>query len=297
MKIKNLFIAALMLMLLNISCSKSDSGTGSGGTGNTPATEQNMANVAYGTDPLQKMDIYLPANRTTASTKVLILIHGGAWIIGDKSEFTTAQLDTIKKRLPGYAIFNLNYRLAALPPTNTFPAQEMDIKAAVEFIYANRASYLIGDKFVMMGASAGGHLSLLHAYKYTSPVKIKAVVDFFGPTDMTDMYNNPGTFSSASIALLMGGSTPTSNPTLYQQSSPLYFAGATSCPTIILQGELDPLVNANSQSLALYTKLNTAGAISQYVLYPGLHHGDDWSVATFTDAYNTIQAFLAVNVQ
>ena len=277
MKIKNLFIAALMLMLLNISCSKSDSGTGSGGTGNTPATEQNMANVAYGTDPLQKMDIYLPANRTTA--------------------FTTAQLDTIKKRLPGYAIFNLNYRLAALPPTNTFPAQEMDIKAAVEFIYANRASYLIGDKFVMMGASAGGHLSLLHAYKYTSPVKIKAVVDFFGPTDMTDMYNNPGTFSSASIALLMGGSTPTSNPTLYQQSSPLYFAGATSCPTIILQGELDPLVNANSQSLALYTKLNTAGAISQYVLYPGLHHGDDWSVATFTDAYNKIQAFLAVNVQ
>ena len=276
-----------------MSCNKSDTGTGSGGT----ISEKNETNVSYGTDPLQKMDIYLPANRSTATTKVIILIHGGAWVTGDKSEFTAAQIDTIKKRLPGYAIFNINYRLAALPATNTFPTQELDVKAAVEFVYGNRSTYLVSDKFVLMGASAGGHLSLLQAYKYTSPVKIKAVIDFFGPTDMTDMYNNPSpTIPAGSIQLLMGGATPTSNQALYEQSSPLFFAGATSCPTLILQGELDPLVNADRQALALYLKLNSAGAVSQYVLYPGLHHGDDWSVVTFTDAYNKIQVFLAANV-
>jgi acetyl esterase/lipase len=293
MKIKILFPAAVLFLLLFASCSKSDSG---GGTGTTTIAEKTMLNVAYGTDPLQKMDIYLPANRSIATTKVIIVIHGGAWIIGDKSDFTSANIDTLKKRVPDYAIFNLNYRLAALPATNTFPTQELDIKAAVEFIYGNRSSYLVSDKFVLMGGSAGGHLSLLQAYKYLSPVKVKAVVDFCGPTDMTDMYNNPGAFTSASIALLMNG-TPTTNPTLYQQSSPIFFANATSCPTIIFQGGVDPLVNATTQSLALKTKLTTAGAINEYYLYPTLGHVDTWNNATFTDAYNKIQVFLAANVQ
>ena len=66
---------------------------------------------------------------------------------------------------------------------------------------------MISDKFVLLGASAGGHLSLLHAYKYTTPVKIKAVVDFFGPTDLVDMYNNPASIFAppAAIAAVVGG--------------------------------------------------------------------------------------------
>ncbi|MGB4843216.1 MAG: alpha/beta hydrolase, partial [Ferruginibacter sp.] len=263
MKLKNLFTATVTLLILNTSCSKTDTGAGQG-----PGTiaEKTETNVSYGTDPLQVMDIYLPANRSVATTKVMILIHGGAWTIGDKSDFA-ANMDTLKKRIPDYAIFNINYRLAAFPATNTFPTQELDVKAAVEFIYGNRSNYLISDKIVLMGASAGGHLSLLHAYKYTSPVKIKAVVDFFGPTDMVDMYNNPGSFPALSVALLLNG-TPTSNATLYQQSSPLTYATAASCPTIILQGGLDPLVNATTQSLALHNKLTTAGATSELVPYP-----------------------------
>lgn len=291
MKIKFFLFAAAAFVLLNSSCSKSTTdNNGAGSIG-----EKITMNVSYGTDAQQKMDIYLPAGRTTAATKVLILIHGGAWISGDKSDFNGAYIDTIRKRLPDYAIFNLNYRLAALPTSNPFPVQELDVKAAVEFIFGNRGSYLVSDKFVMMGASAGAHLSLLHAYKHTSVVKIKAVVDFFGPTDMVDMYNNPGAFSAASIALLLSG-TPTSNPTMYAQSSPITYATATSCPTIILQGGLDPLVNATTQSLALSTQLTTAGAINEYVFYPLGGHGG-WDAATTIDAFNKIQVFLTANVQ
>lgn len=292
MKLKPLFIAMLSLSLFLASCSKNDDTGGGTGTGNVP--EKTMNNVAYGTDPLQKMDIFLPANRSTATTKVMILIHGGGWTIGDKADFAT-WMDTLKKRIPDYAIFNLNYRLATFPSTNPFPTQEMDIKAAVDFIYANRSAYLISDKFVTMGASAGGHLSLLQAYKYSSPVKIKAVVDFFGPTDMADMYNNPGSFPALSIALLFGGATPSTNPGAYQQSSPIFFVNAGAPPTIILQGATDQLVNAIRQSQALRDKLTTAGVVNQYVLYPGGH--GDWDAATYTDAFNKIQAFLAANVQ
>ena len=292
MKMKLIFFASVAFSCLLASCSKSDD-TG-GGTGPVTVAEKSMTNVSYGTDPLQKMDIFLPANRSTATTKVMILIHGGGWTTGDKADFTV-YMDTLKKRIPDYAIFNINYRLASLPATNPFPTQELDVKAAVDFIYANRSTYLISDKFVLMGASAGGHLSLLQSYKYSSPVKAKAIVDFFGPTDMADMYNNPGSYPAISIALLLSG-TPTTNPAMYQQSSPIFFANASSCPTIILQGGLDPLVNPTTQSLALKNKLTTAGVVNQYVFYPTGGHGD-WDAATYTDAFNKIQVFLAANVQ
>ncbi len=284
-----LFIVLISIILIS-SCSKNDN------TNNVGIPEKTTMNVAYGTDAQQKMDIYLPANRTVVSTKVLILIHGGGWTSGDKTDFSAAQIDTLKKRLPDYAIFNINYRLGALPASNPFPTQEQDVKTAINFIYNNRTDYLISDKFVLMGVSAGAHLSLLHAYKYNSPVKIKAVIDFFGPSDMNDLYNNPGAYPVAILALLLNG-TPATNPTLYTESSPLTYVSATSSPTIILQGSLDPLVSATTQSLPLKNKLTTMGVANQYVLYDGLHHGDDWSTATFTDAFNKIQFFLAANVQ
>ncbi|MEO5562456.1 MAG: alpha/beta hydrolase [Chitinophagaceae bacterium] len=82
------------------------------------------------------MDVYLPANRNTGSTLVLILIHGGGWQEGNKSDFDPF-VASLQQRLPGYAIFNVNYRLAG-NGTNLFPSQENDIKATVEFIYGKR---------------------------------------------------------------------------------------------------------------------------------------------------------------
>jgi acetyl esterase/lipase len=238
------------------------------------------------------MDIYLPADRSSATTKVIILVHGGGWTLQDKSDFTP-YVDTLKKRLPQFAIFNINYRLAT-GSSNFFPAQENDVKAALEFIFSKIADYKISQKFVLLGASAGAHLSLLQAYKYTSPVKIKAVVDFFGPTDMIDMYNNPASsWAPASAIAAIVGATPTSNPVLYQQSSPINFVTAQSPPTIILQGGADVLVSP-SQSIALNNKLQTMGVAHQYVFYPSENHG--WFGANLSDSFDKIQAFLMANV-
>ena len=202
-------------------------------------------------------------------------------------------MDTLKKRLPAYAIININYRLAT-GTSNLFPTQENDVKAAIEFIYSKRTEYAISDKFVLLGTSAGGHLSLLHAYKYSTPVKIKAVIDFFGPTDLVDMYNNPASILASPAALAaVVGATPTTNLTLYQQSSPINFVVATSPPTLILQGGVDVVVSP-SQSAALAAKLQTFGVVHQYVLYPTENHG--WSGANLIDSFNKIDAFLAANV-
>ena len=133
---------------------------------------QTLLNVKYGTDVKQSMDVYLPSGRS-ASTPVLILIHGGAWVEGNRTDLN-AFVDTLKRRAPQYAIFNISYRLAA-NGQNLFPSQEEDVKAAVEFIYSKRDEYKISDRFGLLGASAGAHLALLHAYKYNTPVKAKVV--------------------------------------------------------------------------------------------------------------------------
>ena len=146
----------------------------------------------------------------------------------------------------------------------------------------------------MLGASAGAHLSLLQSYKYTSPVKIKAVVDFFGPADLVDMYNNPASIFAppAALAAVVGG-TPATHLSLYQQSSPITFVSPVSTPTIILQGGLDPLVSVN-QALALKAQLQSKGVVHQYVFYPTESHG--WFGVNLTDSFDKIVLFLAANV-
>jgi acetyl esterase/lipase len=58
-----------------------------------------MLNVSYGTNNQQKMDVYLPATRSTATTKVIIMIHGGGWNTGDKTDFNE-YVDSLKKESP-----------------------------------------------------------------------------------------------------------------------------------------------------------------------------------------------------
>lgn len=255
-----------------------------------PLAAQTFKNVAYGSDPQQKMDIYLPAGRTTANTKVMILIHGGGWTTGDKSDFD-AYVDTLKKREPTYAIFNINYRLANAP--NLFPAQENDVKAAIEFIAGKTSEYAISQKFVLLGASAGGHLALLLAYKYATPVKIKAVIDFFGPTELVSLYNNPPNPLVPVLLFSVTGGTPVTHAALYQQSSPVNFVNAQSPPTLIFHGGLDIVVSP-SQSILLKNSLQNSGVAHEYVFYPNEAHG--WFGPNLTDSFNRIAAFLSAYV-
>ncbi len=260
----------------------------------SPLAASTQLNVAYGSDALQKMDIYLPQGRTTATTKVMIMIHGGGWSQGDKADMTPF-VDTIQKRFPSYAVINLNYRLVTAV-SNFFPTQENDVKAAIEFIFNKRNDYTFSDKFVLLGASAGAHLSLLHAYKYHAPVKIKAVIDFFGPTDMMALYNSPASVYAppSSIAQLFNGATPLTDPAAYTQSSPRNFTNPQSPPTIILHGGLDPLVKY-IHSAELKDFLVFHGVPNRLVIYPNEYHG--WVGATLTDSFEKIQAFINQHVQ
>jgi acetyl esterase/lipase len=273
-----------LLIVLLVSCKKNDS------VDQTPAHIIN--NASYGSNTAQRMDVYLPAGRSTDSTKMIVMVHGGAWISGDKSDFTFF-IPVIQQRFPGYAIANINYRLATTTE-NHFPTQENDMKAALDYLQQKAADYQVSQKFVLLGASAGAHMALLQAYKYPSP-KIRAVVDFFGPTNMSDLYNfySSNTTTQGISQMLMGG-TPSSNPFLYQQSSPINFVTSQSCPTIIFHGTADVVVPI-SESTELKNKLSSLGVPNEFIMYPNVGH-EIWPTAIMNDAYNKMETFIKTNV-
>lgn len=124
-----LFILITLALPFFAACNKTD-------TQSAAVQAAVIKDVSYGPDALQKMDLHLPANRTTATTPVFIMIHGGGWSGGDKSEIQFF-VDSLKKYRPDMAIISINYRLAALPATNKFPTQEEDIEAALKFLFQN----------------------------------------------------------------------------------------------------------------------------------------------------------------
>jgi acetyl esterase/lipase len=256
---------------------------------NLPA--QTLREVAYGKDTAQRMDIYLPAGRRTDSTKIIVLIHGGGWTSGSKSEFAV-YIDSFRKRMPDYAIFNMNYRL--YNGKNLFPAQENDVRSAIDFISSHAKEYQVNtNKMVLLGASAGAHLALLQAYKYNEP-KIQAVIDFFGPTDLTAMHEHPWHPLVTYALNMVTGTTPSANAGLYFQSSPINFVNPGSAPTLIFHGSNDQVVNI-SQSKSLNQRLEQAGVIHELVVYPGQQHG--WHGSTLSNSFDRIEVFLRKNVK
>lgn len=261
-----------------------------------PTSEKTELDVAYATSsPQQKMDVYLPANRSSTTTFPVIMIHGGSWSGGDKADFNN-DIPNLKTLLgQDYAIFNINYRLAN-GTSILVPQQINDIDAAIAFINSNAAAYNINTtKFGLMGASAGGHLALLKSYRGNTDGKIKVVVDLFGPTDMAWMYNNhPVPSLTQPVIVNAVSGTPTSNATGYTNASPINFVTATAPPTIIFHGTIDPIVPI-SESVRLQARLQTASVTNQYIVYTGESHG--WSGTNLVDTYNKAVTFIKNNLK
>jgi acetyl esterase/lipase len=156
------------------------------------AQAETLLDVSYGSDELQTMDIYLPAYRTT-NTNVVIFVHGGSFIGGDKSEFT-AQAKYMAAR--GYAVFNVNYRLVEgsgifdTPPSHLVSPIKVkdqidDMSAIVDFVIERSRALAVSDtKIGFAGHSAGATLALLYSYSARNQDKVKVVANIAGALDM-----------------------------------------------------------------------------------------------------------------
>lgn len=124
---------------------------------NLPAGVQILRDVAYGPDPLQHMDVYLPSVRQQRAP-VLLLVHGGAWATGDKASAAVVDHKVAHWLPRGFIVISMNYRLL---PTSLH-GQVHDVATALAEAQ-KRAPEWGGDPglFILMGHSAGAHLAAL----------------------------------------------------------------------------------------------------------------------------------------
>lgn len=136
-----------------------------------PAGVQRIADVPYGVDPAQRMDVYVPTSPSTGTNSlvasavrapVIFMVHGGGWRHGDKAMGRVVQ-EKVNRWVPkGFILISINYRML---PDAPVAVQERDVQAAL-MTAQQRAGTWGGDpnRFILMGHSAGAHLvALLNA--------------------------------------------------------------------------------------------------------------------------------------
>lgn len=223
-----------------------------------------------------QLNIYKPRN-TPKGSPLLVFIHGGGWRSGKRSDY---QVYTVAFAKKGYMTATVSYRLLKDGP---YPACVEDIMDAVQWFYANSEKYGYDpDRIALIGGSAGAHLALLGAYEWKtqkpgsdtvivsgSKHRIKAVVDIYGPIDLTTEYAQHQSLVTSFI------SHPYSEtPELYREASPIQYLDKNDPPTMILHGTSDDLVPI-SQSDLLKAHLDSLGIPNVYYKVPLWPHAMD----------------------
>jgi acetyl esterase/lipase len=237
-------------------------------------------NIPYNNDTLEKhqLDIYLPA-KITGKLPLIVFIHGGAWLGGNKYSDMSYMTNTVAAMLNnGMAVVSIDYRFAS---NAVFPAIVQDCNRAVSFLYDNAEKYRLDkNRFAVMGFSAGGHLATLLGLsknnnvpsffmpKTTKSFKFKAVVDFYGPTDLVLLPGNADEKSPESILI---GAAPLARPDLAKIASPITYVDKNDPPFLIIHGEKDDIVS-NKQSKLLNSWLNVLGVQNELIIVKDAPH-------------------------
>jgi acetyl esterase/lipase len=226
-----------------------------------------------------KLDFARPAEGDGPFPAVVI-IHGGAWRQGNKADVRAITAQFVRR---GYVTFAPQYRFC---PTDKFPAQVHDVKAAVRWIKSNAEKYHVDrERIGAIGFSAGGHLALMLGL--TGPndglegdvsagapdSRVKAVVNYFGPTDLAA--KDIPEISKPLVKDFLGGSAQ-EKPEAAAKASPLTFVSKDDAPVLTFQGTKDPLVPF-TQAIKLAQAMDSAGVPGRVELIVGAQHG--WSGA------------------
>ncbi|WP_395443873.1 alpha/beta hydrolase [Caulobacter sp. UC70_42] len=112
---------------------------------------------AYGTDAAQRLDVYIPPGARNAP--ILVMVHGGAWMIGDKANTGSVENKLRHWLTRGWIVVSVNYRM--LPDAMAYE-QAQDVAEAVQWVQGYAEDWG-GDpsKVILMGHSAGAHLVAL----------------------------------------------------------------------------------------------------------------------------------------
>lgn len=227
--------------------------------------------------PGLKLDYRAAVNREQASPCV-VLIHGGGWDRGDRTELAFFN-DWLARE--GYAVAAVDYRLA---PEHPWPAQRADVLAALDWLKAHAAELGIDpQRFVLMGRSAGGQIATAVGYAAHDPA-IRGVVSLYAPQDMEFVWSisrSDDALNSKKLMLqYMTGppDSPEQKERYRSASAQMEVEWGVTPPTLLMHGALDTLVwFRHSERLA--ARLQGVGSPHVFVPLPWAAHAFEYHPA------------------
>lgn len=221
-----------------------------------------VAAVRYGSDPAQKLEMFLPADAAAAKgpLPIVVFIHGGGWRSGDPHDYRFMARALAPQ---GYAVVLAGYRLY---PRARYPGMLEDGAAALRWV-ADNARAKGGDpsRIVLMGHSAGAYNAVMLglakrwlAARGLSADALRGVVGLAGPYDFYP-------FESEATKLSFGKAP---NP---EETQPVVHARAGGPPLLLVHGTADTRVRPRN-SVELARTMTRAGAPTRAVLLDGVTH-------------------------
>jgi acetyl esterase/lipase len=243
-------------------------------------------NIDYWGDGIRhhRLDIYRSRLTPPAGAPVMVYVHGGGWVIGDKREQGKPMMYELVAR--GWVCVAINYRLS---PKSAWPAHIIDVKRAISWVKSNIGEYGGDASFVAIsGGSAGGHLCALAALTSGDPAfqpgfedddtSLDACIPFYGVMDMTGSKEGTGLFGPGFLELLekrVMQTTFAEHPEVFEAASPTQRVRADAPPFFVLQGVNDTLVPVESARTFVDELRAVSGTPVAYAELPLTQHAFD----------------------
>jgi acetyl esterase/lipase len=233
------------------------------------ANYQIEANIRYSLHPETVLDIVQARAPALKNRPGVIVIHGGGWVGGDKeSMLETFCLPFVDN---GFVVANVEYRLANVA---TAPAAVNDVLEAAKWFRDRAADYKVDpNQIIVTGNSAGGHLAMMVGMAPESAglgpsIKVAAIVNFYGISDVPDQLQGP---HLQSYAVNWIPEQP-GRMELAKKLSPIIYVRKGLPPMLSIHGDADPVVPYD-QSVRLTKELKAAGDQAELITVPGGQHG------------------------
>lgn len=211
-------------------------------------------------------------NTKEGTAPLIVTVHGGGWMGGDKETFTPVQIALAGE---GYSVANINYDYV---PDVTITEQVEQVKAAIEYLVAHERQYEIDPtQIILIGYSAGGQLATLVTESFAaeeSGIHILGCIDFFGPNALeyyiTHIDNEVSSWIITTPEIIDGKKNGNIMGEI-AKIDPAQQIPSNMPPVLIIQGTEDTLV-PKSVSEAFYQALQDAGVPSSISILQGMGH-------------------------